>query len=337
MTRLASPDELSLLADGELGHRKAARVGSHPARGFRCSRVHQARDNPQGSISRCAPRARPALLGGPADGGKRRLDGVASPSAISCPSAASQRNAAGPEEGPADTELLRRHLAGDRDAFGELFRRHRNRLWAVAVRMIGDPEEAADALQDAMLAALRRADGFRGDSAVTTWLHRIVVNAALDRMRRQAARPTAACQDEEALEALATRGRSPADPSGSSDTALDVRAALRHLVSEQQAALVLVDMLGYSVADAGQVLGVSEGTVKTRAARGRARLLPRLAHLRPGAVPEQDRRSKSAAGPADDRAQRCSTTTRLSSAALRFRRPGASRCTGVRGRSVRPG
>ena len=71
-------------------------------------------------------------------------------------------------------------------------------------------------------------------------------------------------------------------------------AALRHLVPDQQAALVLVDMLGYSIADAAEVLGVSEGTVKSRAARGRARLLPRLAHLRQSVSPEQEERNQSA-------------------------------------------
>src|SRR5271169_7146240 len=89
---------------------------------------------------------------------------------------------------PSDQELLRRHVAGDTDAFGELFRRHRDRLWAVALRTVCDPEEAADALQDAMISAFRRAADFRGDSAVTTWLHRIVVNASLDLLRRRSAR-----------------------------------------------------------------------------------------------------------------------------------------------------
>jgi RNA polymerase sigma-70 factor, ECF subfamily len=204
-----------------------------------------------------------------------------SPDAISRPRGASQRNAQ--EQVPSDAELLRRHVARDREAFGELFWRHRDRLWRVALRTIGDPEEAADALQDAMIAAFRRADKFRGDSAVTTWLYRIVVNAALDRMRRRKARPVAACQDEDALDALAIGGLSPADPAERSDTAIDVRAALQKLVPEQQAALVLVDMLGYSILDAAQLLGVSEGAVKSRAARGRERLRPRLEHLRPGA------------------------------------------------------
>ncbi len=192
---------------------------------------------------------------------------------------------------PSDAELLQMHVDGDPDAFGVLFQRHRDRLWAVAIRTLGDPEEAADALQEAMIAAFRRASSFRGDSAVTTWLHRIVVNAALDRMRRRNARPTAGGQDEEALDALASSGQPLSDPSGVTDTALDVTAALRRLVPEQQAALVLVDMLGYSIADAAAVLGVSEGTVKSRAARGRAKLLPRLQHLRPASIPEQGNRS----------------------------------------------
>ena len=212
------------------------------------------------------------------------------------------------KDDPSDAELLSRHVAGDRDAFGVLFGRHRDRLWAVAVRTLGDPEEAADAVQDAVIAAFQRADSFRGESAVTTWLHRIVVNAALDRMRRRAARPAAACQDENALDALANAGQPATDPSGSSDTAIDVRAALQQLVPEQQAALVLVDMLGYPVADAAQALGVSQGTVKSRAARGRARLLPRLAHLRPAAAPKQGR-NQSAAGRVHDRGLRCCTTT----------------------------
>ena len=86
-----------------------------------------------------------------------------------------------------DAELLRRHWPGT-DAFGLLFRRHKDRLWAVALRIACDPDDAADALQEAMISAFRRADDFRGESAVTTWLHRIVVNASLDLLRRRAAR-----------------------------------------------------------------------------------------------------------------------------------------------------
>ena len=163
----------------------------------------------------------------------------------------------------------------------------------MAIRTLADPEEAADALQDAMISAFRRAGSFRGDSAVTTWLHRIVVNACLDRLRRKAARPAAGGTDERTLDHLAA-GQAAPDPSSASDISLDVQAALRTLPPDQQAALVLVDMLGYSVADASEILGVSQGTVKSRCARGRARLLPRLAHLR--------RRPDQGTGPARPRA-----------------------------------
>jgi RNA polymerase sigma-70 factor (ECF subfamily) len=171
---------------------------------------------------------------------------------------------------PDDAALLRAHVAGDRDAFSELVRRHRDRLWAVALRTLGDREEAADALQDALISALRSADRFRGDAAVTTWLHRIVVNACLDRVRRRQARPTVPLADTDPAPIA------PVD----SETALDVRAALARLPHDQRVALVLVDIQGYQVSEAAAILQVPEGTVKSRCARGRARLAALLGHLR---------------------------------------------------------
>ncbi len=200
---------------------------------------------------------------------------------------------------PSDAELLRCHVAGDPEAFGTLFARHKDRLWAVALRTVCDPEDAADALQEAMISAFRRAGDFRGDSAVTTWLHRIVVNAAVDRLRRRPTRIISWSGDPDALE---THLMHPANggsaltgvPSGGAggpavssvdaadavETRLDVDAALRMLPPQQRAALVLVDMMGYPVAEVAEILGVSTGTVKSRCARGRARLLPYLSHLR---------------------------------------------------------
>jgi len=157
--------------------------------------------------------------------------------------------------------------------------RHRDRLWAVAIRTLHDPEDAADALQDAMISAFRRADSFRGDSAVTTWLHRIVVNACLDKMRRRSARPEVSSGDDRLLDAIGAADVG-ADPAAGSDISLEVSAALRKLPRDQQLALILVDMLEYSVAEAADVLGVAQGTVKSRCARARVRLLPKLAHLR---------------------------------------------------------
>jgi RNA polymerase sigma-70 factor, ECF subfamily len=162
-----------------------------------------------------------------------------------------------------DRDLLAAHCAGDADAFGELFRRHRDRMWAVALRTTRDPELAADAVQEAFLAAYRRADSFRGDAAVTTWLHRIVVNACLDRLRR--IKPTVQLPDAD-LSVLADSH----DHHAGVEVRLDVRQALDQLPEGQRLALVLVDMHGMSVAEAASVLEVAEGTIKSRCARGRA-------------------------------------------------------------------
>ena len=194
--------------------------------------------------------------------------------------------------GPDDRALLRAHLDGDPEAFGTLFARHRDRLWAVALRTTGDREEAADALQDALIAAFRRADSYRGDAAVTTWLHRIVVNACLDRLRRRKVRLAEPLPDDlderggtgpGAPVGLgpggAGRGSGVVDPA---DLAVDgerraaVRAALESLPLDQRAALVLVDMEGYSVEETAQILHCAPGTVKSRCSRGRAKLLPLL-------------------------------------------------------------
>ncbi|MFI9343189.1 RNA polymerase sigma factor SigM [Streptomyces sp. NPDC052773] len=180
-----------------------------------------------------------------------------------------------------DEVLLARHVAGDPNAFGELVRRHRDRLWAVALRTLGDREEAADAVQDALVSAFRAAHTFQGKSAVTTWLHRITVNACLDRARKAASRKTAPVDDTERLEQLLEPHESAAAPAERNDLHRQLLDALATLPPDQRAALVLVDMQGYPVAEAARVLDVPTGTVKSRCARGRAKLLPLLTHLRP--------------------------------------------------------
>ncbi|REF29546.1 RNA polymerase sigma factor SigM [Calidifontibacter indicus] len=161
-----------------------------------------------------------------------------------------------------DRDLLAAHCAGDQDAFGELFKRHKDRMWAVAVRTCRDPELAADAVQDGFISAFRRADSFRGDAQVTTWLHRIIVNACLDRLRR--VKPTSELPEYE----LADRR----DEHASTVVRLDVQEALGKIPEAQRLALTLVDMQGMSVAEAADVLEVAEGTIKSRCARGRAAL-----------------------------------------------------------------
>ena len=185
-----------------------------------------------------------------------------------------------------DRDLLSAHCAGDAEAFGELFRRHRDRMWAVAVRTTRDPEVAADAVQEAFVAAFRRADSFRGEAEVTTWLHRIVVNSCLDRLRR--IKPVVDLPDAD-LSVLAD----PHDHHHSVDVRLDVRQALEQLPESQRMALVLVDMHGLSIAEAASILDVAEGTIKSRCARGRAAMVPLLGlEAPPSSAPGHLRRNQ---------------------------------------------
>ncbi len=177
-----------------------------------------------------------------------------------------------------DKELLRRHVAGDSNAFGELFRRHRDRMWAVATRVLGDRDKAADCVQEAFIAAFRHAGSFRGDAAVTTWLHRITVNACMDRVRRDR-HVLRRAGDLADIDLPDER-----DDHASTEAVLDVREALAALPEAQRLALVLVDLQGLSIAEAAAVLEVAEGTVKSRCFRGREALAVLLGpHRRSGA------------------------------------------------------
>lgn len=169
-----------------------------------------------------------------------------------------------------DAELLAAHVAGDRYAFEELFHRHHRQLHRLARLTSRNPEDAADALQDAMLSAHRGAGSFRHDSAVSSWLYRIVVNACLDRLRRTKTHPTLPLDDVHPV----------ADRTNQVETAILVQHALMRLPLEQRAAVVAVDMQGYSIADTARLLGVAEGTVKSRCARARARLAVVLGYLK---------------------------------------------------------
>ena len=176
-----------------------------------------------------------------------------------------------------DSELLAAHVAGHPDAFTEIVRRHRDRLWAVALKTTSDPEDAADALQDALISAYRRASQFRGDSQVTTWLHRIVVNASLDRLRRRSTRPTVPLPVEEETGIPLP---DPEDRIGRRELQLDIAAALAELPEDQREAVALVDIEGWSVDQAALMLGCPAGTVKSRCSRGRAKLAKRLSYMR---------------------------------------------------------
>ncbi|HEY0239131.1 MAG TPA: RNA polymerase sigma factor SigM [Friedmanniella sp.] len=200
---------------------------------------------------------------------------------------------------PTDTELLQAHVDGDATAFTTLVERHQDRLWAVALRVMGSPDDAADALQDAYVAAFRRAGTFRGDALVTTWLHRVVVNACLDRLRRAKVRAADPLPDD--LDRVGVLGAGPAPDAVEEQERHDVvMAALATLNPDQRAALVLVDMHGYPVEEAARVLGCAPGTVKSRCARGRARLVPLLSQLRDPPERHTELSVGAVAGPARD-------------------------------------
>ncbi|MEO9330648.1 RNA polymerase sigma factor SigM [Gordonia aurantiaca] len=175
-----------------------------------------------------------------------------------------------------DEQLLHAHVAGDPHAFTELVNRHLDYLWSVALRTSRDVEDAADGLQDALLAAHRMAADFRSDAKVTSWLHRIVVNACLDRIRRNNSRRTIPLPEWDDLSIA-----DPADEISSVDLSVSIGRALHSLPEGQRRAIVAVDIEGYSIAEAAALLGVAEGTIKSRCARGRLRLAEVLGHLRP--------------------------------------------------------
>lgn len=169
-----------------------------------------------------------------------------------------------------DAELLAAHVAGDPHAFKALFHRYHRQLYRVAMLTSRSPEDAADSLQDALLSAHRMAPGFRHDASVSSWLYRIVVNACLDRLRRNKSHLTIPLLDDT---------HPTGDPTSRVETALVVERALLRLPVDQRAAVVAVDMHGYSVAETARLLGVPVGTVKSRCARARAKLAESLGYL----------------------------------------------------------
>jgi RNA polymerase sigma-70 factor, ECF subfamily len=175
---------------------------------------------------------------------------------------------------PTDAELLAAHQAGDRRAFGELVARYRARMWGIAVRTLHHPEDAADVVQEALVSAYRRAGSYRGDASVRTWLHRILINACIDRLR--AAKRVGVTVP---LLNLEPRERRP-DVAAEVVTRLSVADALAALPAPQRVAVVLVDVQGWPVDEVAEILEIPVGTVKSRCARGRLRLGALLGHLR---------------------------------------------------------
>lgn len=164
---------------------------------------------------------------------------------------------------PPDQELIRRHLSGDRTAFTILVERHERRIYNLAYRMLGRPEDAADATQEVFLTCLRKLSGFRGTSAFTTWLHRVAVNQCYETLRKRARE-----RPEEEPPEPAPRP----DHADATATAVDVHRALQRVPEEFRAVLVLHDVQGIPYEEIAEALGAPLGTVKSRLHRGRVAL-----------------------------------------------------------------
>jgi len=179
-----------------------------------------------------------------------------------------------------EADLVARLRAGDDDAYEELVRTHAGRVFAVVRRYVASDEDARDVVQEAFLSAFRAMDRFEGASRLSTWLHRIAVNAALMHLRRKAARP------EEAIDDLLPRfsedghREGPAatwdlPDGGSADAALTrafVRQAIDRLPDGYRAVLLLRDIEGLSTEETARLLATTAGAVKVRLHRARQAL-----------------------------------------------------------------
>ncbi len=179
-----------------------------------------------------------------------------------------------------DALYVERARRGDEEALTELYRRHERRAYNLALRTLGDSWDAADVTQEAFIKAFRNLDSFKGEARFSTWLHRIVVNAAYDHLRRHRAEP----MDSEILDdlsgpsgpaAVVASGREGIDPAVDGLSA-PLRTALMSLNEGFRFAVVLCDLLGFPYGEAAEILGVQEGTIKSRIFRAREALAAAL-------------------------------------------------------------
>ena len=165
-----------------------------------------------------------------------------------------------------DTELVKKAQKGDQAAFDALLRRHYNQVYAICRRLAGNEADALDATQEALITLVRRIDRFDGRSKFTTWMHRVVVNACLDELRRRGRRPVPAAVEEQPL---AAAERPVADAVADR---LDIESALAQLPETFRAPLVLCDQVGMSYEEIAHQMDIPPGTVRSRISRGRRRL-----------------------------------------------------------------
>lgn len=170
-------------------------------------------------------------------------------------------------------ELARAAAGGDEAAFEELVRLHEKKVYNLAFRMCGNPEDAADAAQEAFLAAWRGLPGFRGEAGFSTWLYRLTSNAAIDRLRRTRRQRAEASLDDEALRLDAVDGApSPQARAEGEELREAVLSGLAQLSDDHRQALTLRELQELSYEEIAAVLEVDLGTVKSRISRARGAL-----------------------------------------------------------------
>jgi RNA polymerase sigma-70 factor (ECF subfamily) len=183
-----------------------------------------------------------------------------------------------PDAASADWALVQQCAAGDEEACTRLVTDHQRMVYQLALHLLGDPQEAADLSQEVFLRVFRTLSQFRGQSALRTWIYRIVVNQASNRQRwwrRRHRSQQVALDDPAASFGELPESRSFAMPDKvlqQNETAARVRAALDHLPFDQRAVLVLREIDGLSYEEIAASLGVAVGTVKSRLARARENL-----------------------------------------------------------------
>ena len=178
-----------------------------------------------------------------------------------------------------DRELVARWQAGDDAAFEALVRRHESRVYRLLLRMMGSPEEAEDVAQETFLNLHRHGRRFRGEARFSTFVYRVAANAALNRRRslgRRRARIEKLIQRQAAGDDLPTTPRNPEDATLGSELSLHVREALDKLSPSLRMPVVLYDLEGLAYGEIAEVLGVAEGTVKSRIHRARKALRDEL-------------------------------------------------------------
>jgi RNA polymerase sigma-70 factor (ECF subfamily) len=183
-----------------------------------------------------------------------------------------------------EQQLIRAGQQGDSEAVEVLFKRYHRPLFQTALRVLGNTEDAEDALQDGLLSAYRNINRFEGRSQFSTWLTRIVINAALMRRRSAKARPAVSLdeppRDNElpAAERFADAGLNPEQVYAGTELREMINANLSQLSPLLRTAFVLREVEGYSTGEAAKKLGVTENTLKARLWRARHQLAEKLGH-----------------------------------------------------------